>query len=449
MRVVIIFVFVCLQSLTIQAQQQRPAHVIMVSVDGFRPDFYQDTMWPAPNIQLLARQGVMAKGVDGIFPSVTYPSHTTLITGAYPAEHGIYYNTPFQPEGATGIWNSETALIRTETLWSAMKKAGRTSASVSWPVSVGAPVDYNIPEAFTIKNPLDRREPTSLYATPKGLFEEVQRKATGEMEAIDLNINYSKMDENLGRVAAYLFRTYKPALLTLHLPGVDHAEHAEGRHGQLVKAAIANADRVIGSLMETIRLSGMQDSTLIIITGDHGFVDVRKSFSPNILLVQAGLMDAKEGAGRQWKAQFHSGGGSVFLQLKDSSDTETLQKVRTLMEQQPDSIRNMYRIVDKKQLEKIGADPRSPLALAAVQGVSVNARTTGTLVSKGKGGAHGYYPDFREIQTGFVAFGAGIKNGVVVNDMKLVDIAPLIAKLLEVPFREVRESLYKEVVSFK
>jgi len=60
---------------------------------------------------------VMAKCFDGIFPSVTYPSHTTLITGAYPAEHGIYYNTPFQPEGATGIWNSETELIKTETLW--------------------------------------------------------------------------------------------------------------------------------------------------------------------------------------------------------------------------------------------------------------------------------------------------------------------------------------------
>jgi len=447
MRVAILFLFVCLQ-MPVTHAQQRPAHVIMVSVDGFRPDFYQDTMWPAPNIQLLARQGVMAKGVDGIFPSVTYPSHTTLITGAYPAEHGIYYNTPFQPEGATGIWNSETELIKTETLWSAMKKAGRISASVSWPVSVGAPVDYNIPEAFTIKNPLDRREPTSLHATPKGLFEEVQRKATGEMEAIDLNINYSKMDENLGRVAAYIFRTYKPALLTLHLPGVDHAEHAEGRQGQLVKAAIANADRVIGSLMETIKLSGMQDSTVIIITGDHGFVDVRKSFSPNILLVQAGLMESKDGPGRQWKAQFHSGGGSVFLQLKDSTDKATLTKVRMLMGQQPDSIRSMYRIVEKQELVKIGADPHAALALAAVQGVSINARTTGTLVAKGKGGAHGYYPDFREIQTGFVAFGAGIKNGVMVNEMKLVDIAPLIAKLLEVPFREARKELYKEVVSF-
>lgn len=417
-------------------QAQKTNHVILVSIDGFRPDFYLDGTWPAPNIQYLSKQGAMAKGVDGIFPSVTYPSHTTLITGAYPAVHGIYYNTPFQPDGSTGIWNSETSLIRTETLWSALRKAGRVSASVSWPVSVGAEVDYNIPEAFTIKNPLDRREPTSRNATPPGLFEEVQQKATGQMEAIDLNINLTKMDENLGRIAAYLFKTYRPALLTLHLPGVDHAEHTDGRSGQLVKAAIANADRVIGSLVETIRLSGMQDSTAIIITGDHGFVNVSKSFSPNILLAQAGLMDTTEGPGRQWKAQFHSGGGSVFLKLKDPADQVTVQKVKTLLRNLPDSTRRMFRVIEKKELQQSGADPEAVLALAAAQGISINTRARGNLTGEGKGGAHGYYPDFREIQTGFVIFGTGIRNGVVVDKMKLVDIAPLAAKMLGLPFKE-------------
>lgn len=428
------------------AHAQKTSHVILVSIDGFRPDFYLDSTWPAPNIQYLSKQGVMAKGVDGVFPTVTYPSHTTLITGAYPATHGITYNTPFQPDGATGIWNSETALIKTETLWSALKKAGRISASVSWPVSVGAEVDYNIPEAFTIKNPLDRREPTSKSATPTGLFEEVQLKATGQMEAIDLNINFTKMDENLGRIAAYLFKTYHPALLTLHLPGVDHAEHTDGRTGQLVKAAIANADRVVGSLMETIRLSGMQDSTAIIITGDHGFVNVSKSFSPNILLVKAGLMDSTEAPGRKWKAQFHSGGGSVFLKLKDKDDQATVRQVKTLISNLPDSVRRMFRVIDKEELLRSGADPEAAFALAAVQGVSINTRAKGNLTGEGKGGAHGYYPDFREIQTGFVIFGTGIKNGVVVDKIKLVDIAPLAAKLLNVPFKEGNKELENAAV---
>jgi predicted AlkP superfamily pyrophosphatase or phosphodiesterase len=441
-----LFVYLFLLTGTCSLQAQKAKHVILVSIDGFRPDFYLDAAWPAPNIQLLAKQGVMANGVDGVFPSVTYPSHTTLITGAYPAVHGIYYNTPFQPDGATGIWNSETSLIKTETLWSALRKAGRISASVSWPVSVGAEVDYNIPEAFTIQKPLDRREPTSQYATPKGLFEEVQQKATGQMEAMDLNINYTKMDENLGRIAAYLFKTYRPALLTLHLPGLDHSEHSEGRSGELVKAAIANADRVIGSLLETIRLSGMQDSTAIIVTGDHGFVNVEKSFSPNVLLVQAGLMDSTEAPGRKWKAQFHSGGGSVFLQLKDKNDKATLDQVNKILSNLPDSVKRLFRVIGKEALLQSGADPGAALALAAEQGVSINTRAKGSILSAGKGGAHGYFPDFREIQTGFIAAGAGLKTNVIVPGMKLVDVAPLAARLLEIPFKQGNTTLEKMVL---
>ena len=409
-------------------------HIILISIDGFRPDFYLDSKWPAPNLQYLAKQGVSADGVDGIFPSVTYPSHTSIITGAYPTEHGIYYNSPFQPEGQTGIWNSETSLIRTETIWDATKKAGKVTASVSWPVSVGANIDYNIPEAFTLKNPLDRREPTSLYATPKGLFEEVQARATGQMEAIDLNINYSKMDENLGRITAYLFRTYRPALITLHLPGVDHAQHSEGRDGQSLKFAIANADRAVASILETVTLSGMLDSTAIIITGDHGFVDVKRSFSPNTLLANAGLLDAKEGAGRKWKAIFQASSGSAFLHLKDSNDKETLKIVTGLLAQLPDSVRSMYKIIDRKTLLASGADPHAFLALAATKGVSINGKAEGPLTGPGKGGAHGYYPDFAEIRTGFIGHGSGFGKNKTIHGMKLVDIAPIVAAMLQVPF---------------
>ena len=193
-----------LGSFTLRAQQVK--HIIIISVDGFRPDFYLDEKWPAPNLQYIYRNGTSAKGVTSVFPSVTYPSHTSIITGVPPAVHGVFYNTPFEPLGATGLWNSEYETITAESLWDATKKAGLTTASVSWPVSIGAPVDYNIPEAFILENPLDRRIPTSKYATPAGLFEEVQQKATGQMEAIDLNINHLKIDENLGRIAAYLFK---------------------------------------------------------------------------------------------------------------------------------------------------------------------------------------------------------------------------------------------------
>ena len=65
-----------------------------------------------------------ADGVRGVFPTVTYPSHTTLITGAMPARHGIYYNSPFEPGGQTGRWYWEADAIRVPTLWDAVREAG-------------------------------------------------------------------------------------------------------------------------------------------------------------------------------------------------------------------------------------------------------------------------------------------------------------------------------------
>src|SRR5215831_9264385 len=108
-----------LLSLVYSTLAQPVKHVVLVSIDGFRPDFYLDPSWNMPNLRHLMQEGVYAESVKGVFPTVTYPSHTTIITGALPAKHGIYYNAPFEPEGPTGKWYWEKKLIRVPTLWDA------------------------------------------------------------------------------------------------------------------------------------------------------------------------------------------------------------------------------------------------------------------------------------------------------------------------------------------
>ncbi|MDR6568763.1 alkaline phosphatase family protein [Chitinophaga ginsengisegetis] len=423
------------------AMAQKAKYVVMISIDGFRPDFYLDKSWPAPNMQLLKEKGVHATGVRGVFPTITYPSHTTLITGVAPAKHGIYYNTPFEPEGASGRWYSESSAIKTETLWDAVGKAGMISAAVSWPVSVGAPVTYNIPETFSLKNPGDRRAPTSEQSTPKGLFEEVQRYATGELQSTDLNLHYLGMNETLSRMAAYLIGRYKPNLLTVHLPCTDEVQHREGREGMNVPAAVASADHGIGTILEAIEKAGIGDSTAIIITGDHGFVDIHTSLAPNVWLAQKGLTGSKNNPG-SWKAMFHSGGGSTFLKLKDKNDQKTLQQVKDMLNELPAGIRKQFTIIEQPALSKSGADPDAVLALTAVQGISFSSGMNGEAVKKANGGAHGYFPDFREIQTGFIGFGAGLEEKVTVPVLGLEDIAPLVAKLLGITLKEADGVLY-------
>jgi hypothetical protein len=82
------------------------------------------------------------------------------------------------------------------------------------------------------------------------------------------------------------------------------------------------------------------------------------------------------------------------------------------------------------------------LALAPIQGITFNTLATGSFIRAAKGGTHGFFPDFKEIQTGFVAFGKGIKKGTVIPEMSLVDIAPVIAKLLQIQFPAGEGNLY-------
>ena len=64
----------------------------MISIDGLLPDYYispQNLGLRVPTLTMMKEKGAYAEGVEGVYPTVTYPAHTTLITGARPAIHGI------------------------------------------------------------------------------------------------------------------------------------------------------------------------------------------------------------------------------------------------------------------------------------------------------------------------------------------------------------------------
>ena len=92
------------------------SHVILISIDGLRPEFYKDPSWNMVNLRQAMENGAYAEGVDGVFPTVTYPSHTTIISGVKPLKHGVYYNTPAEPLGVTGnwLWKYENIKVPTE-----------------------------------------------------------------------------------------------------------------------------------------------------------------------------------------------------------------------------------------------------------------------------------------------------------------------------------------------
>ena len=161
-----------------QIPPRRP--LIVLSIDGLRPDYIRDADkygLKIPTLRRLVQHGVHASGVRGVLPTVTYPSHTTMLTGVWPVKHGIYSNTTFDPDARNkGGWYWYSEDIRVPTLWEAANRSGYTVGSVSWPVSVSAKgVRYLIPEYWRAMTPDDIKLLRAL-STP-GLMADLAKSA--------------------------------------------------------------------------------------------------------------------------------------------------------------------------------------------------------------------------------------------------------------------------------
>jgi predicted AlkP superfamily pyrophosphatase or phosphodiesterase len=190
-----------------------------------------------------------------------------------------------------------------------------------------------LPETWSAADQSDRKTGISQSATPKGLLEEMEKYAIGDVDNGELNLSSLAMDENNSRMAACIFRKYKPQFLSIHIAGVDGAEHKEGHSGAGVNKAVAAADHALMNLMDAIAKPGLKDSTTTIITGDHGFLDVSKLLSPNVWLTEMGI-DSKVGE-TEPLAKFQSAIGSSFFHLRDNKDLKTLAKVRKKLDELP------------------------------------------------------------------------------------------------------------------
>jgi len=427
------------QDLTQRTFEARAEHVILISVDALRPEFYLDERWPAPMMQYMAREGSFAYLARSVTPTNTYPSHTTLVTGALPARHGIHHNRPFEPGGPTGAWKVEVGRILVPTLWDAAREAGKTSAGISWPVSVGALMDWNIPEFWSVSGeengltgPAANTAALRTAVTPTGLLEEIEAETLGPFPNYYWGRNRPR-DAVVARMAGHIIERYRPNLFVIHLTQLDWHQHAYGREHDETRLAVSAVDRAIAELTEAAMRAGTLERTAFIVTGDHGFIDIDTQLAPNVWLVDAGLQEDREDRG-DWRATFHPGGGSAFLMLNDPGDLEAVDRVRSILEAQPEGVRGLYRILEKEELVARGADPSSPLAIATVPGVTVTGDTRGPALRAGSGGAHGFLPEYPEIHTGFIAWGAGVEPGRRLPLLHLVDVAPFAAALLELPF---------------
>ena len=403
--------------------------LVVISVDGLRPDYVTAAEAHGTKIPILRRflrEGVFAEGVTGVIPTVTYPSHTTLMTGVWPAKHGILGNATFDPmqKNYQGwYWYAED--IHVPTLWDAAASAGRTTASIQWPVTVGAKITWDIPEVWRAGTPEDAKL-IRVLTTP-GLLDEAKKDIGEYRGGIDTS---GDGDEVRGEYAVWILQHKKPGLLTLHLTSMDHTEHETGVFSVESVAILERLDKVIGKVWEAAEKTAPK-RTYFAVVSDHGFANCDQQLNLFPAFREAGLFNVDDkGNIAGWKAMPWVTGGSAAIVLKDPGDAATFEAVRALLwKLQDDPANGIDRVLNAEELHARGGYPPASFFVSLKPGWRTGSSLNGPMVSKVKpGGTHGELPDVPDLRAAFFLAGPGIPAGKNLGLVDMRDIAPTLAK---------------------
>jgi predicted AlkP superfamily pyrophosphatase or phosphodiesterase len=413
-------------------------HVIIISVDGLAAYLLDDRKAALPTIRKLAREGAVANGGMKVSnPSVTWPNHTTLVTGVRPEKHGVLANGVLV-RSAPGVpvfidpRRDKHELVRVPTLYDLAHAAGLKTADVNWPCTRAAKtLDDSIPDApDEITNTTPRLRSELIAA---GLL-------TDATDASFKSLSGAARDHVWTEAACHLIRERKPNLLVLHLLNCDSTQHAEGPQTPPGYTANAYADSCVARVLAALDEAGIRQQSTVFIVADHGFAATPKALRPNVVLRQQGFLKIAAG-GKISEAQAHvvseGGIGLVYCTDPGTAPADRLRVKELLTGQE-----GVAEILEPEQFASHGLPhPREysqapDLVLVANDGYGVSSSAEGeTFVAPGiearvSAGSHGFLATYPKMNAICILAGAGIRPGARLNAVENIDIAPTAAKLL-------------------
>ncbi|MCD1147883.1 alkaline phosphatase family protein [Peptoniphilus sp. KCTC 25270] len=383
------------------------------------------------------------KNMTEIYPTLTYPIHTTLITGQYPKDHGIYHNQksdidPKYPDwsimGSNWYWEKEA--VKVPTLIDTAIENGYTTASILWPVTAGDKRNVNLPEKWP-----DENQPCYQTILKEGGTENIHLSYNDDyLSRFDFT-NTEDMVSYGVEIALDVFRKQTPDLMLVHLAQLDHIRHVYGNDSPEVESCLRQMDIYLGRFLQIAKELGIEDNLNVVVLGDHGQIDIKKVFLLNQILKEKGWITADEkGHIIDYKAYSFSCGFSTHIIPKDPSDTKTMDELykvlKEIQEEYPEIIETIYTKEEVLERENLSGD--FSFVLEGKEGMLFANEVFGdqpviSVENSEKShyvAMHGHHPSKGD-KPPFFAFGPDIEEGLVIEKGHIIDVCKTLASLLQ------------------
>lgn len=403
-----------------------------------------------PCIRELIDNGSFVESLRTIYPSVTYPCHTSMITGAYPNKTHVYNNEEDELGNTDWLW--ERKHIRVKTLIDAFKEKGLTTANVFWPVLGNDDnIDYNIPEYWS-QSPEDPLcDALKRMGTSDKVIEDIVKPNLYYIEGHQRIHPYC--DEFIFSCARDMIHKYRPDLLVVHPAGIDGMRHCTGIFNEYVTEQLDYTYYWIEKIVRALKETGDFENTDIILTSDHGQIDIKRWCHPNILLKEMGFLEVDEnGKAINAKAYIKSVAGSAQVFVKDKSVYDALyEELKKCARSQMYGFERVYTREEALAEEKLSGD--FDFVLESDGYTSFGGNVTGDYFTGydlsdyrlGRG-CHGYLPD-KGPQPCMVCYGPDFKRGARVARRNTVDMVATLKKIFKLDMPDADGEAIDEIIN--
>lgn len=373
--------------------------VILISIDGFARDYLDQ--YPTKNLHKLMEAGLTADALLPIFPSKTFPNHLSIITGVYPAKHGIihnsFYNRLLKKNYSLGDGRKNSAWLTARPLWTIVEQNNQKSAVYFWPES--------------------------------------EAKVQGVLPSY--NFSYNKNTPNINRVNQIidwlkLPKAKRPQFIAGYFSIVDTAGHRYGRNSSELAKAIKEVDDLVGTL--TTRLKNeLDDDVNIIIVSDHGMVQLNEKSNINWKLPTLDNDDVKVINGQTQLLIY-------------SENKQLLTKLETEYKKNSQGKYEVYNSNNFPESWHWNKEHNSIPDLILDANIPYVFKSSKSYLSKA---THGFNAKkSNDLNAIFIAKGVNFKKNVTIKAFENINIAPLVLHLLKIKTPKEMDGDYKLFTPF-